>query len=235
MDHTMTEATQKPAESAVTRRSVFNLALGTGVAAVAFAAGPDLNLSMAFARRGASFGGTVDLGSGDVGVLNYAYALEQLEAAFYTQVMARPYSGMSGREHSLLSDIRRHEVAHREFLRRALGGNAIPGLEVDFSSVDFSSRTSVLTTAVTFEDLGVSAYNGAARYLHNPAYLAAAGRIVSVEGRHAAILHDMLEPFGSSFATTDLLGQDVEHSPGFVLSKASPYIATPVSGSQVGI
>ena len=28
----------------------------------------------------------VDLGTGDIGILNYAYALEQLEAAFYTQV-----------------------------------------------------------------------------------------------------------------------------------------------------
>src|SRR5215210_4983724 len=37
----------------------------------------------------------VNLGSGDFGVLNYAYALEQLEAAFYTQVMTSPYSGIS--------------------------------------------------------------------------------------------------------------------------------------------
>ncbi len=39
---------------------------------------------------------TVDLGSGDVGILNYAYALEQLEAAFYTQVITTPYIGMAG-------------------------------------------------------------------------------------------------------------------------------------------
>jgi hypothetical protein len=31
----------------------------------------------------------VNLGSGDPGILNYAYALEQLEAAFYIQVIAR--------------------------------------------------------------------------------------------------------------------------------------------------
>ena len=40
----------------------------------------------------------VDLGSGDVGILNYAYALEQLEAAFYLQVVATPYSGISALE-----------------------------------------------------------------------------------------------------------------------------------------
>ncbi len=34
--------------------------------------------------------GTVDLGSGDTGILNYAFTLEQLEAAFYTQVIQNP-------------------------------------------------------------------------------------------------------------------------------------------------
>ena len=33
-----------------------------------------------------------DLGSGDIGILNYAYALEQLEAAFYTMVIDSPYA-----------------------------------------------------------------------------------------------------------------------------------------------
>ena len=32
-----------------------------------------------------------DLGSGDLGILNYAYALEQLEAAFYTNVLDGSY------------------------------------------------------------------------------------------------------------------------------------------------
>ncbi len=40
----------------------------------------------------------VDLGKGDTGVLNYAYALEQLEAAFYTQALTQPYANMSGLE-----------------------------------------------------------------------------------------------------------------------------------------
>ena len=102
-----------------------------------------------------------DLGEGDVGVLNYAYALEQLEAAFYTQVIDTPYSGITEDETSWLTDIRDHEIAHRDFLKDALADGAIPDLEVDFSAVDFSSRDSVLNTAKTFEDLGVAAYNGA--------------------------------------------------------------------------
>src|SRR6476660_9984959 len=67
----------------------------------------------------------VNLGSGDVGILNYAYALEQLEAAFYTQVMASPYTGMSVLEIEYLNDIKEHEIAHREFFKTALGSNAI--------------------------------------------------------------------------------------------------------------
>ena len=35
--------------------------------------------------------GKVSLGSGDTGILNYAYALEQLEAAFYAEVMKGGY------------------------------------------------------------------------------------------------------------------------------------------------
>ncbi len=97
--------------------------------------------------------GTVNLGRGDVGILNYAYALEQLEAAFYTQVVTTPYAGATSGEIALLTDIRDHEIAHREFLKAALGSKAIPGLEVNFSAIDFTSKASVLGTAQVFEDL----------------------------------------------------------------------------------
>ncbi len=92
----------------------------------------------------------VNLGSGDVGILNYAYALEQLEAAFYTKVAQSPYAGITATESALLTDIRDHEVAHREFFKAALAGNAIGALEVDFSSINFGSRDSVLATAKTW-------------------------------------------------------------------------------------
>ncbi|HEX5667673.1 MAG TPA: ferritin-like domain-containing protein, partial [Chitinophagaceae bacterium] len=97
----------------------------------------------------------IDLGSGDIGILNYAYALEQLEAAFYQRVADSPYAGINASEMALLTDIRDHEVAHREFFKKALGASAIPALEVNFSSVQFNDRTSVLNTAKAFEDLGV--------------------------------------------------------------------------------
>jgi hypothetical protein len=59
----------------------------------------------------------IDIGMGDIGILNYAYALEQLEAAFYLQVIATPYSGISIAETAYLTDIRDHEVLHRDFFQ----------------------------------------------------------------------------------------------------------------------
>lgn len=208
--------------------------LKSGLAIVtANAMGMTFNLTQAYAQRGATFsGGAVDLGSGDFGILNYAYALEQLEAAFYTTVLSKPYGGMTSDELAILSDIKKHEIEHREFFRGALGSNAIPDLEVNFSKINFSSRKSVLTTARTFEDLGVSAYNGAGYFLQNVQFLAAAGTIVSVEARHAAAIRDMLSPLSSAFAGGDVVngaGLDVARSPSQVLPKAAPFIATPVS------
>lgn len=199
----------------------------------------DLSLgeAMAQAPGGPSVGagGAVDLGSGDIGVLNYAYALEQLEAAFYTQVVRTPYRGMNSAERHILGDIRDHEVAHRNFFRAALGRNAIPGLSVDFSKVDFGSRTSVLTTAKTFEDLGVSAYNGGGEYIKKPEYLLLAGKIVSVEARHAATIRDLLQPLSPAFAGDDVVdgGLDMARKPSEVLPLAAPFIRTKVTARQL--
>src|SRR6201992_284375 len=64
---------------------------------------------------GGTSSGTTDVGSGDTGILNFAYALEQLEAAFYTQVNASFYTNASATEKAILSDIMNHEIAHRDF------------------------------------------------------------------------------------------------------------------------
>ena len=180
---------------------------------------------------------TVDLGSGDTGVLNYAYALEQLEAAFYTQVIMSPYSNMSDAEKSILTDIRDHEIIHRDFFKKALGSGAIAGLEVNFSSIDFSNRASVLGAAKVFEDTGVKAYNGAGRLIKNVDYLLLAGKIVSVEARHAAVIRDLLNPKSMDFAGDDIIdsnGFDKAVAPADILMAVSGYVKTKINGSNVG-
>lgn len=176
----------------------------------------------------------VNLGSGDPGILNYAYALEQLEAAFYTQVIASQYSGITSSETALLTDIRDHEIAHREFFKSALGSAAIMNLEVDFSSIDFGSRDSVLNTAKAFEDLGVSAYNGAGRLIEMPDYLVLAGKIVSVEARHAALIRELLMKGTFADSTTiDANGLDASRKPLEVLEIAKTYIKTKINASNL--
>ncbi|WP_409932538.1 ferritin-like domain-containing protein [Xanthocytophaga flavus] len=179
----------------------------------------------------------VNLGSGDTGILNYAYALEQLEAAFYSQVISSKYSGMSSAEQEILTEIRDHELVHRDFFKAALGSNAIGSLQVDFSSIDFTSRTAVLGAAKVFEDLGVSAYNGAGKLLQSADYLLIAGKIVSVEARHAAAIRDLLNPNSADFAGDDIVtasnGLDAAKAPSDVLTAAKTYIKNTINASNL--
>ncbi|MGQ0713069.1 MAG: ferritin-like domain-containing protein [Gemmatimonadaceae bacterium] len=172
--------------------------------------------------------------SNDAGILNYAYALEQLEAAFYIAAVSSGRVTVAA-EQEILTDIRNHEVIHREFLKAALAGAAIPDLQVSFGTA-LDSRNNILTTARTFEDLGVSAYNGAGKYLTSVTNLLVAGKIVSVEARHAAVIRDVLGTTGREFAGDDVVnaqGLDVVNEPAAVLTAADPFIETTVTiGTQ---
>ncbi|NBC67345.1 MAG: ferritin-like domain-containing protein [Bacteroidetes bacterium] len=182
----------------------------------------------------------VNLGSGDAGILNYAYALEQLEAAFYIAVLDSAYSGMSAEEGQILEDLRDHEVAHRDWFQTAISSVApnaiIPGLTPDFSSVDFSDRGSVLATAQAFEDLGVSAYNGAGQLIENTDYLVQAGKIVSVEARHASAIRSLIGNSNTSFAGDDIIdgnGLELTRTPNEVLGMAQNFITEQIDGSNL--
>lgn len=213
--------------SRLTRRHLLQWTGAAGTIAVAGALLPNFGISAALGA---------ELGDGDIGVLNYAYALEQLEAAFYIQVIKTPFSGMQVNDQRILTQIRDHEIAHRDFLKKALGRKAIGNLEVDFSGVDFSSRASVLGTAEVFENLGVAAYNGAGQLITNADYLVAAGSIVSIEARHAAAISDLLRPFSAEAVGrghVDSKGLDGALLPSKVLKAAAPFIVTPVTAATL--
>ena len=166
----------------------------------------------------------------DFGVLNFAYALECLESRFYTKVCESPPRDLRAGELQVLQDIRDHEVAHRRFLKRSL---QVLRVEVPMSvwpGIDFSSRASVLGAAKTFEDLGVAAYNGAGSRIRLAEFLTIAGKIVSVEARHAAAIRDLLNPMSRDFAGDDVVdenGLDRAMEPGEVLALAQKYFAEP--------
>jgi hypothetical protein len=180
----------QPLYTPIKRRSFFMYAGATaGATALVLAGCKDDNNNMP---------GMVNVGSGDVGVLNYAYALEQLEADFYTQVRTGSYYtslATGNAEKLILDDLYYHEVIHRDFFKTAItaaGATPIKALTTVYPTNTFSSRDTVLRTAMAFEDLGVAAYNGAGQYITTAQYLLIAGKIVSVEARHAAIIRDLV-------------------------------------------
>lgn len=184
--------------------------------------------------------GTVSLGSGDVGVLNYAYALEQLEAAFYAQVVKTPATDFKTGELAYFTQIAAHEAIHRDFFKAAINrdapGKIIQDLTPDFSKITFTSRQSVLETARTFEDLGVQAYNGAGKYLKTAAYLVIAGQIVSVEARHAAYVRDLLSngTFADDTIVDAATGLDKALEPTAVIAAAQGFIKEKLDATSVG-
>lgn len=124
-------------------------------------------------------------------VLNFALTLEFLEAEFYITGLNR--SGLiPASDRAIFTTIRDHEIAHVQFLREALGANAVARPNFDFTAGGafpdvFSNYTTFVTLATAFEDTGVRAYKGAAPALMgNDAVLTAALKIHSVEARHAA-------------------------------------------------
>ncbi len=186
--------------------------------------------------------GVFDLGKGDVGVLNYAYALEQLEADFYTKVVNSFYTGISEAEKQVFTDLYNHEVIHRDFFKAAITGAApnaiLPTLEFQYPGVDFKSRTSILATAKALEDTGVAAYNGAGKYITNADYLVLAGKIVSVEARHAAAIRDLINPKSADFSGDDVInamGLDLAKEPKDIVAAAGAFFKTPFTWKERGI
>ena len=182
-----------------------------------------------------------DLGTGDVGILNYAYALEQLEADFYTKVVNNFYSGISMEEKQLFTDIYHHEVIHRDFFKAALTGvtpKVLPKLDFKYDGVDFNSRNSILATAKALEDTGVAAYNGAGKYITNLDYLVIAGKIVSVEARHAAAIRNIISPGSAAFSGDDVIdanGLDVAKEPKEIVAAAGGFFKTAFTWKEQGI
>lgn len=182
-----------------------------------------------------STGTIVTLTADDNGILNLAYLLEQLEAAFYQKVVDAFPGDFTAEDKAAFIDLRDHEVIHREYLRFALGGSiydsAAPGaLVFNFSSLTLTTRAGVYAAARTLEDIGVGAYNGAAKLLSNPSYLVALGKLASVEARHAAFVREQAQP--GSFAAPDVVGAtglDTVKTPAEVAALLTPYLPATVA------
>jgi hypothetical protein len=224
-----------PLHTPIKRRSFFMYAGATaGATALALAGCKDDEVNAA------SSSPNVSLGTGDFSVLHYAYTLEQLEAAFYAKVVssaAATTTGLSTNELTYFTRMAAHEAIHRDFLMRAIGrdfpNNGLVNITPNFDGINFAKRArdagdtklGILDAAKAFEDLGVAAYNGAARLLKTSAYVGILGQIVSVEARHAAYVRNLLLP--GSFAASDQVdtsGLDKQLPPSAVIQTVNTFL-----------
>jgi hypothetical protein len=137
--------------------------------------------------------------TGDVDILNFALTLEYLESSFYQEAKFKAKAG--GDLKSLIDQISDDENQHVAALIasiKQLGGTPVVEPKFDFP---YKDTAGFLKLAQTFEDTGVSAYNGAAPMISSKAVLGSAGSIVQVEARHAAAirLQNKTEPAPDAF------------------------------------
>jgi hypothetical protein len=149
----------------------------------------------------------------DGDILNFALNLEYLEAEFYAMstyganlvklgvISASEETGPttggskvpnfgSSPVAYVATALRENEIDHVLLLRKALGSAAAkkPAINLDALGYGYSSVSSFLKLARQFEDVGVSAYLGAAPLISSSAYLAAAAAILSTEAQHSGAI-----------------------------------------------
>ena len=137
--------------------------------------------------------------SQDVDVLNYAYALEQLEAAFYTQVVATAAASSTVRRRAsrrVLPTSATTRSSTASSSRRPSARRTIP--RPDGELLGHRTSPTALSVLPTAQHVRGPGRGRVQRRRPVPArttdYLTLAGKIVSVEARHASAIRDLLQP-----------------------------------------
>jgi hypothetical protein len=192
----------------------------------------------------------------DTGILNFALNLEYLEAEFYAMATygatlvelgvltaaetTGPTTGGnmvpdfgSSPWAYLATGLRENEISHVQYLRSTLGSAAVkkPTINLAALGYGFSSVSSWLELARQFEDVGVSAYLGAAPLIVSKTYLAAAGAILATEAQHSGSIRAACVNTGTKSPAVDSLDVPPTSSTPFDVDKNA--LSIPRTTAQV--
>ncbi len=193
----------------VSRRNFLQLTGGLAVASALLSASP---LKAGTTNQG--------MGKGDTALLNFLYVLQQIEASFYAEALAKQ-NNLNNTELAALMNVKNQEAAHTKVLKKMLGGNALPTVPTNFSAVSFSDRASVLKHAAIIEDMVISGLNGAAGLFNDSDHLLPLSKIAMAEAGHSAYFRNKVSP--NSFGEGVINGRDNAGSPADVLAMAEAY------------
>lgn len=182
-----------------------------------FTANPNTAGTTAVAIPSGPFATPTSTSSPDIKVLNFALALETLEAQLYKDALARLTTGgkdslgqtitglgLSGTDVNYLTEFGTIEAEHQAFLETALKGNWVvnAGAKFDFGFADTNqfgtpplTRLQTVQLVYAAEQTGVSAYLGGAGpggLTPRGPYLGVAASILGTEARHTAAVAILL-------------------------------------------
>lgn len=122
----------------------------------------------------------------DLEVMNYALTLEHFENALYRALIASNL--LKDTEMSYLATFGQHEATHVTLITQIIGlvGGTPVMEQAKYNLPKLTTRDEVITTILTVEDVGASAYLGAAGFLQSKDLLELAVNIHNVEAEHAA-------------------------------------------------
>jgi hypothetical protein len=218
----------------------------------------------AFLANAGTAGAQASSGPSDADIVQFALNLEYLEAEFYTMAVTGKTidqlgigitgSGSAGATTggqkvtfiagstlaNSAAEIAADERAHVSLLRSTLTSLGVtpiakPAINLGALGSGFESQEAFIALARAFEDVGVSAYGGAAPLLQSKAILGYAARILAAEAEHTGNLRlhaalyqvqtkaldqfDILPPpSGANYMSLDGVGLAAVRTPGQVLS-----------------
>jgi hypothetical protein len=227
-----------------------NFLKGAGMTGLGLAGAAIIGTTVASSSRKAEAAAAVS----DLDILNFALNLEYLEAEFYSVstygatlekrgfLTASEVSGPTtggqlvkgfGDWATMATALREDEMEHVTYLRKALGSRAVkkPAINLNALGYGFGSLGSWLKLARQFEDVGVSAYLGAAPLITSKTYLGAAGAILATEAQHSGAVRRACYSMGIASPAVD--SRDVPPSASHPFDIDSNGLSIPRTTSQV--